>query len=223
MEAQNGNLVMRSCLLRPFSFSFEEGGGRRRRRWWRRRRRGRRQREQVGGQQQRIKFTGVVGLRLGLRRRLLEELSSAELSQESRELCHCANPAPLLPPPGGASALPHPPHSLILHRWRRRKRKRGPSLVPLKRKKENSPLIPALLWRPPDSRGRWRQAVPSIPLVWWCLEHFWRRFPILPYRFNGFNAASVQWLCRLSVFMTVLVFWRHVASESQRTQHGGSL
>lgn len=42
-----------------------------------------------------------------------DELSSAELSQESRELCHCANPA-LLPPPGGASAPPHPPLSLSL-------------------------------------------------------------------------------------------------------------
>uniref|UniRef100_A0A8P4GMF7 Upstream binding transcription factor n=1 Tax=Dicentrarchus labrax TaxID=13489 RepID=A0A8P4GMF7_DICLA len=38
------------------------------------------------------------------------ELSSAELSQESRELCHCANPA-LLPPPEGAPALPHPLHT----------------------------------------------------------------------------------------------------------------
>lgn len=44
-----------------------------------------------------------------------DKLSSAELSQESRELCHCANPA-LLPPPGGASAPPHPPlsHSLCV-------------------------------------------------------------------------------------------------------------
>lgn len=220
---------MRSCLLRPFSFSFEERGWRRRWRWRRRRRRGWRQREQVGGQQQRIKFTGVVGFRLGLRRRLLEELSSAELSQESRELCHCANPAPLLPPPGGASALPHPPHSLILHRWRhrRRQRRRGPSLLSWKRKKKtpphSRPAMTATRQQGPLTSGKQTKKVPSIPLVWWCLKHFCRQFPILPYRLNGFNAASVQWLCRLSVFMTVLVFWRHVASKSQRTQHGGSL
>lgn len=47
------------------------------------------------------------------------ELSSAELSQESRELCHCANPA-LLPPPEGAPALPHPFHThlhIMLQHW----------------------------------------------------------------------------------------------------------
>lgn len=38
------------------------------------------------------------------------ELSIAELSQESRELCHCANPA-LLPTPEGAPALPHSFHT----------------------------------------------------------------------------------------------------------------
>ena len=48
-------------------------------------------------------------IRTELGRRHGDELSSAELSQESGELCHCANPA-LLPPPEGAPALPHPFH-----------------------------------------------------------------------------------------------------------------
>lgn len=33
-------------------------------------------------------------------------------------------------------------------------------------------FIPSPVWRSSDSKGRWRYAKNSIPLVWWCHEHF---------------------------------------------------
>lgn len=178
------------------------GGWRRRgRRRWRRRRRGGGQGEQVRGQQQRIKFAGLVGLWFGLRLGPTpwDGLSSAALSQESRELCHCANPA-LLPPPGGATALPHPLHThpfcvLFPSRWS----SHGGTLASCPTDRFHSL---------PGRRSS------DVPLVWWCHQ---RPLPASTQWFNGFCPSfNVEGIWR-SNFILLLTSWRHVASESQRT------
>lgn len=155
------------CIF-SFAVCFEEGGG------WRRWGRGRRQGEQVGGQQQWIKFTGLVRLWFGLKRadvvmRRTEQRWAEPRVKGALPLCQPCSPPTTRGSLCIASSTTHSPILCCCVGWWSSHR-------------GNLPLCPKIIFIPspvrwsPDSTARWRYAKNSIPLVWWCHEHFCRWF-----------------------------------------------